>query len=399
MNDNVILKCSNCQNNIKVNRVKFYMDNDFGGMIVECEKCKESSFLKITNPMESHIVSGGRKIDYWDNEIQSDSDVLNKYNNIKELEKGVLVKGDINKRDLFFDVNKENIHYCKNCDNSIEPLVYNKLHNNQSSIISEYSLIVSVYYKGYCNPTYLVVKLPFQCTCGFKDEAILYTNFSDTTTFRKDGVNELLLIGTENNIESTRIDRIGTKTECIEILEKFIFRWNFLFPKILIATPFVGHQWMKDDEILELWEWIANYLDPNKSIFITRRATFNKYKNAFEKNNGVSLEFLEDYDLDNKVISNFTSKQDFHAKVFTGFSNENSEILGGSFNLLKGSSFENLAYTKYSANIFKNNFIDKLNIPIDLEKPEDVNCALIYVENNEFKSKEVKKNDIDKILL
>ena len=67
--------------------------------------------------------------------------------------------------------------------------------------------------------------------------------------------------------------------------------------------------------------------------------------------------------------------------------------------LLKGSSFENLAYTKYSANIFKNNFIDKLNIPIDLEKPEDVNCALIYVENNEFKSKEVKKTDIDKILL
>ena len=76
MNDNVILKCSNCQNNIKVNRVKFYMDNDFGGMIVECEKCKESSFLKITNPMESHIVSGGRKIGYWDNEIQSDSDVF-----------------------------------------------------------------------------------------------------------------------------------------------------------------------------------------------------------------------------------------------------------------------------------------------------------------------------------
>jgi hypothetical protein len=156
---------------------------------------------------------------------------------------------------------------------------------------------------------------------------------------------------------------------------------------------------MKDDEILELWEWITNYLDPNKSIFITRRATFNKYKNVFEKNKGVSLEFLEDYDLDNKVISNFTSKQDFHTKIFTGFSAERSEVLSGSFNLLKGSSVENLAYNKYNANIFKNNFIDKLNIPIDLEKPEDVNCALIYVENNEFKSKEVKKTNIDKILL
>lgn len=399
MNDNLILKCPNCQNNIKINRVKFSMENDFGGIIVECEKCKENSFFKIYNPMESHIVSGGIKIDYWDNEIQSDSDVLNKYNNIKKLEKGILVKENINQRELFFDVNKENIHYCKNCDNSIEQLVYSELDKNQSSIISEYSSIISVYYKGYCNPKYIVVKLPIQCTCGFKDESILYTNFSDTTTFRKNGVDELLLIGTENHIESTKIDRIGTKTECIEILEKFILRWNFLFPKILIATPFVGHQWMKDNEILELWEWITNYLDPNKSIFITRKATFNKYKKAFEKNNGVSLEFLEDYDLDNKVISNFTSKQDFHAKVFIGFSNENSEFLCGSFNLVKGNSFENLAYTRYSANIFKKNFIDKLKIPINLEKPEDVNCALIYVENNEFKSTEVKKTEIDKILL
>jgi hypothetical protein len=155
MNDTAILKCSNCQNNIKINRVKFPMVNDFGGMIIECDKCKECSFLKITNPSESHIVSGGRKIDYWDNEGQSDSDVLNNYKNIEKLEKGVLIKGDINKRDLFFDVNKENIYYCKNCDNSIEPLVYNKLHNNQSSIISEYSSIVSAYYKGYCNPQHI----------------------------------------------------------------------------------------------------------------------------------------------------------------------------------------------------------------------------------------------------
>lgn len=375
------------------------MDNDFGGMIVECAKCKEHSFMKLYNPDESQILSGGRKISYWDNEIQLDSDILNKYSYINKLEEGVLVKGDINKRELFFDINKENIHYCKNCKKSTESLVYNILFNNQSEIINQYQSIMNYYLKGYCNPTYLVVKLPIQCACGFKDEALLYTNFNYGNCFTQNGVNELLLIGTENNIESTKVDRIGTKTECIEILEKFIFRWNFLFPKILIATPFVGHQWMKDDEILELWEWITNYLDPNKSIFITRRATFNKYKNVFEKNKGVSLKFLEDYDLDNKVISNFTSKQDFHAKIFTGFSTERSEILSGSFNLLKGVSFENLAYNKYDGNIFKNNFIDKLNIPIDLEKPEDVNCALIYVDNNEFRSKEVKKTDIDKILL
>ena len=214
------------------------------------------------------------------------------------------------------------------------------------------------------------------------------------------GVEELLLIGTKNTIESASLDRICSKSECIEMLEKFILRWNFLFPKILIVTPFVGHQWMKEDQLLEFWDWLLNTLDPNKTIFITRRATFNKYKKTFEDKKGISLEFLEDYDLDNKIISNFTSKQDFHAKIFAGISSEKTEVLAGSFNLLKGKSSENLSYNTYTETIFQNNFISKLNIPIEIKPLENVDCILIYQNtDNKFSSKQIKKLEIDKQLL
>lgn len=203
------------------------------------------------------------------------------------------------------------------------------------------------------------------------------------------------MFGTNFKIDSLDLDRICAKTECIEILEKFLVRWNFIYPKVLIATPFVGHQWMKDEDLLKLWDWIVNNLDPLKTIFITRKATFNKYKKTFEKSTGISLEFLEDYDLDSKVISNYTSKQDFHAKIFAGLSQEAAEVLSGSFNLLKGKSVENLAYNKYEGTTFMQNFIAKMNLPVELDKLQESACLIIEKDNiNSFVSRQTQMSSI-----
>ncbi len=376
------------------------MENDFGGIIVNCDNCKEVSYIKINNPAETYIRSGATKVEYWDNDITTDEEAINEYNGIKPLEKGILITGEVNKRELIFNTDSTSIHYCYYCGNNIEKLVYNTLLNNQSEIISQHNTIMGAYHKGYANGKYVIVQLLITCTCQYKEEVFLYTDFDNGNFFTKSGIDELLLIGAKNSIKSDSLDRICSKSECIEMLEKFVYRWNFLFPKILIATPFVGHQWMKEDQLLEIWDWLLNTLDPEKTIFITRRATFNKYKKVFENQNGISLEFLEDYDLDNKVISDFTSKQDFHAKIFAGISSEKTEVLAGSFNLLKGKSFENLSYNTYNEKVFENNFISKLNIPIDIKPLENLDCILIYQgSNNQFKSKQIKKSEIDKHLL
>ncbi len=349
------------------------------------------------NPQETYIKNGASKIDYWDNEIQLDNDFLKQYPNIKSLENGIMIHGDINKRQVVYDIKKTNIYFCKKCDNNIEDTIYKTLESDFHNIQNEFSSLMNLVIKTYMYGETVIVQFPIICSCGEKDEAFLYMDFNHKII---EDSSELLLIGTKNTINSNNLDRICSKSECIEILEKFIFRWTFLYPKVLIATPFVGHQWMKEDELLELWDWMLNTLDPKKTIFITRRATFNKYKKIFENQNGFSLKFLEDYDLDNKVISNYTSKQDFHAKIFAGISKEKIEVLAGSFNLLKGKSVENLTYNTYNEKVFQNNFISKLNIPIEVKSLENTDCILIYKDSdNNYKSKQIKKIEIDKQLL
>jgi len=272
------------------------MENDFGGIIINCDNCNKLSYIKIKNPAETYIRSGATKVEYWDNDITTDEEAINKYNGIKALEKGVLITGELNKRELIFNTKSTSIHYCCNCGENIEELVYSTLFSNQTEIIKQHSTIMGAYHKGYANGEYIIVQLPITCTCQYEEEVFLYADFDNGNFFTKGGIEELLLIGAKSAIETTNLDRICSKSECIEMLEKFIYRWNFLFPKILIATPFVGHQWMKEDQLLEIWDWLLNTLDPEKTIFITRRATFNKYKKVFENKNGISLEFLEDYD-------------------------------------------------------------------------------------------------------
>ena len=68
--------------------------------------------------------------------------------------------------------------------------------------------------------------------------------------------------------------------------------------------------------------------------------------------------------------------------------------------MLKGKSFENLSYNTYNEKVFENNFISKLNIPIDIKPLENLDCILIYQDSdNQFNSKQIKKSEIDKHLL
>ena len=57
--------------------VSFPVDNDFGGMIINCDKCQKNSYIKIKNPAETYIRDGGSKTEYWDNEIIKDEQILN----------------------------------------------------------------------------------------------------------------------------------------------------------------------------------------------------------------------------------------------------------------------------------------------------------------------------------
>lgn len=164
-------------------------------------------------------------------------------------------------------------------------------------------------------------------------------------------------------------------------------------------TPFVGHQWMSKEEIIELWDWLKNYVDPKKTTLVTRTATFNKYKKACE-DKGISIDLLDNFGINNPVIQDFTKKQDFHAKIYVGYSDVHSEILMGSFNLMNGPSMENISFLPSKYDNFTDNFISPMKITIAEPGNIESNWSHIFInENNEWISYDIGSNVIlDKIM-
>lgn len=377
----IIKKCSHCDNNIRIHPVKFPVMNDKGGFIVECENCTNVSYCETINPVETSISKGGKKIDSWDIDVISKENALSKYGDIKELVEGVLIIGDLETREYEFNFNKPHIYHCSNCGNEVESVAKTTLEKESQNISTKYNelmnYILANHRHQYDN---LIVELNVKCDCNQNFISYWHKKFiPDNNPINPE--EELFLIGTNMPIMASSIDGILSKNDCKRILEKFIIRWNAIYPRLLIVTPFVGHQWLSQEEIIELWDWIKNFLDPKKSSLVTRTATYNKYKKACEEK-GISIELLERYGLNNSIIQDFTKKQDFHAKIYLGYSSQNTEILLGSFNLMDGPSVENISFKSTNYDTLTNKFIAPMKIT--LTKPESIepNWLRIFKNNS-----------------
>jgi hypothetical protein len=368
--------------------------NDNGGIVVECEKCKRNSFCETINPVETGISKGGRKIDTWDIDITSKDETISKYSDIKELTDGVLVIGDLEVREYEFNFNTPHIYHCSNCGNEIESVARNTLGKESPKIAKQYDSLMNYIlanHRQQCDN--LIVEVTSKCNCTNIFVSYWHKKFiADNKQI--DPEKDLFLVGTDMPINSSSIDGIMSKNDCKRILEKFIIRWNAIYPRLLIVTPFVGHQWLSQEEIIELWDWIKNFLDPDKSSLVTRTATYNKYKTACEEK-GVSLEILEKYGLNNSIIQEFTKKQDFHAKIYVGYSSENTEMLLGSFNLMDGPSVENISFKSTDYNAFLNKFVTPMHIPVVNPNAIESDWLRIYKNNDEeWCANRIKSSDI-----
>lgn len=172
-----------------------------------------------------------------------------------------------------------------------------------------------------------------------------------------------LLVDVEGTDLEERLNCLASKTDIMDLLEKLVIRWQFTTSQIILATPFIGHQYMKAVQLREIWDWILSMLDPNKALLITRKATWTSFKKV-AKEDGVDFEDLKRYDLEDKIVSAGGSKQDFHAKFFAGISDSHAEILSGSANLLRGPSIENVSFKRVSLRHFLDRYIAVMKYPI-----------------------------------
>jgi hypothetical protein len=168
------------------------------------------------------------------------------------------------------------------------------------------------------------------------------------------------------------------------ILEKLLIRWHLTSNSIVVASPFVGHQWMKQAEKMQIWTWLLGILDPGKAAFITRGKEFTSFRSLLQEVDGLDYRVLQEYGLESKLVAADTKKQDFHAKFFIGMDDERCEVLSGSANLLNGKSIENLSFKAISPERCASRYLDKLNVQLPTPEAPSRHFVLIRQDSDKW---------------
>lgn len=350
-------KCPHCEALHEYSEVVFPVVNDYGYWTVSCEKCEETFGVYITNPVESSMNPNYLIIERREGEPKPELVIATEI-----IEYNI----NFNKVSLQYDYESAPLYICNNNGLNLEVLAGEALEAAFEELRLQYCSVVN-----YClaNRThdyeFFVAEVEISCSCGFIHKAMFYCPFRLNGSTPQ-SPSEFLLADIDGVELATELTGVFTKTDIMAFLEKLIIRWNLRATSIVMASPFVGHQYLKKEEKLEVWNWLLSKLDYRKAIFITRTSTLNSYKKLICDQDGLNYELLREYDLENHIVSANTKKNDFHAKFFAGLDGKSSEILSGSANLVQGPSMENCSFQASKREIFLNRYWKPLKVNIDL---------------------------------
>lgn len=351
-NDPFVILCPHCQTPFHYVECRFVGgENDNGGWKVRCKVCKQLFKVQLNNPRESST-EGRWQVEEEYYEWPGDDDIPIANQRIKH-------NLPRSKTAWAFDTNAAPLFQCTQNGQSLDLKAYQALKTEADSLQDAWTHAEN--YLLACNgpsSDQILVRIDVECTCGEPHFAVFYapTNLgaSDVPL-----VDRCLLAHMSNASFEERLNCLASKSVVMELLEKLLIRWHCTSDQILLATPFIGHQWMKPHDIQEIWDWLFQNLDPTKVTLLTRRATWTSFKNI-QKQSGLNFDELERYGLEDKVVSAGGVKQDFHAKFFAGVSGNCVEVLSGSANLLRGESIENISFHRMTAEKFKARYLDIL---------------------------------------
>ncbi|MDC4871555.1 hypothetical protein NQ994_11975, partial [Acinetobacter baumannii] len=129
--------------------------------------------------------------------------------------------------------------------------------------------------------------------------------------------------------------------------------WNLLFDTVYLISPFVGHQFLKKDKIIDTWTKIFKFLDRDKSKIIVRGSQLTYFKKSFNELNDVKYEDLVKFNIGSRFINESKSNNKLHAKFCCGIKKYRGEVMRGSSNLVESVFYEALNFnTFYNNEIF-----------------------------------------------
>ncbi|MFP3353452.1 hypothetical protein R0K04_18830 [Pseudoalteromonas sp. SIMBA_153] len=333
-----------------------------GVIIGQCSKCDGVFSLNVTNPEFSEFSSGSLKKDYY---FKSDGKE-DLYKNI--LNATARVQGDDKLKQYRLNYVYDNypLYICNKCDENLEHLSLEAFKDSFPLFQKEHNNYVNWSLKNARgqSPEHIIIKLDFRCSCGAECKGIFFKRYDET--FHLD-VNEFAIcnIVGARTVDERIMSGVYSKDNCVSWLFKLIPRWTLLFDKVYIITPFVGHQWLKSDKLMDTWLELVNRLDHKKSKILLKYGQFSSFRKAYSKENDVPYEKLSAFELGADVLSEIKQTNDFHAKIYCGISQSRCEVFSGSANLVKGKSMEVMHF-----NVFDDfsKFNDSFLIPLGVKE-------------------------------
>lgn len=351
-------KCPHCKSIHSYVEIIFPLINENGVWEIECQNCSKNFHVQVRNPKESSF-----QPNYL---IKRRHDESASTTGFDFSEGTIEYNFDLNKQALLFPYEKPPLYLCAITNSNLEIKALDKLNSCLAEVRDQYASTVNFCLANRCpDYKYTVVRIALPCECGAQHIATFYCDFLMNGAIQDKAEDYLLADISETEISET-LDGLFSKTDIMAYLEKLIIRWNLLFEQIIIATPFVGHQYLPKESKLATWNWLLAMLNPKKSVFITRQHTLTGYISVLNDVEGLNHDFLKEYELESKVISANTKKNDFHAKFYSGISSETTEVLSGSANLVSGPSLENISFKHQSRELFDSKYLQKLNVNIPL---------------------------------
>lgn len=348
--------------------------NDRGGFVIECANCRKMSHIAVANPDDaSSVQSGGRVVDRWDDDIDGDREsvlAVHGQTEADRLSDTMLYIPQQEPNDPLFERAARSIYRCPLCGNDLEAPAYAELENALSAVNrSITSFIGGAYLKGYTPvPAAIEVTLDASCGCATR-QVSFFRDFSERDHFVRTA-SDFILAGPNDPSMLFDIDGIYTRNECLAIFKKLLLRWRARNRVVMLVVPFIGFDYpSREEDKLKLWNMVLGYTDPARTLLVTRRRTYNSFKEVAAKQ-GLDLDVLKKYGLLARLLETLDEKKalfktDSHAKFYAAIGPETTEVLSGSFNIHSGEYVENLLFKTYSSAEFLSRYLWPLGVLFD----------------------------------
>jgi hypothetical protein len=372
-----VANCPKCDTPHRYTELRFAMINDRGSWLVACRKCGQHFVFDLRNPMESYSTDCVI--------VERFDDDGNPYTgNAPRPGASAVYQLDMNPDAPRFELDAFAIFKCAKAGEDLEAAAFLALGESWLGVEDARGQAANQMLARSRFPAveHAVVSVDVPCSCGEPHCAIFYH------AFRLDGsdmpgLEDLLLADVSGTDLTDVLTGVLSKTDVMQALEKLIARWRLFNDQILLATPFVAHQWKTKAERLEIWERLLVQLDPSRTVLMTRGATLKEYRDALLES-GLDHVMLSRFGLENRIVGDGKRKQDSHAKVYIGLG-ENCEVLSGSANVVKGDSKENVTFQSVRRAKVDNSYLTQWGVSLPEPRPRLSHHLLIDSRDGEWR--------------